>query len=143
MNRTYINNNDKSSQWFYIDANNKTLGRISTQIANNLKNKNSIYYAPHQTSKCHIIVVNADKIKISGQKKYQKLYKRHSGRPGGLKQETFLQLQQRIPERIIERAVKGMLPKNALGRQLFTHLKIYSGSNHPHKAQKPIALPVK
>jgi large subunit ribosomal protein L13 len=142
MNKTYINNNNPE-QWFYIDVKDQTLGRISTQIANNLKNKYSIYYTPYQINKFHIIVINADKIKVSGQKKIQKIYKRHSGRPGGLKGETFIQLQKRLPERIIEKAIKGMLPKNTLGRRLFTSLKIYSGSNHPHQAQKPIALPIK
>lgn len=143
MNKTYIAKNNLDHQWFYIDAKDKTLGRISTQIASNLKNKYSIYYTPHQISNSRIIVINANKVKVSGQKKYQKLYRRHSGRPGGLKKETFIQLQKRIPERIIEKAIKGMLPKNALGRRLFTHLKIYSGSTHPHQAQKPIALPIK
>lgn len=143
MNKTYINNNNCNNQWFYIDVSNKTLGRVSTQIASNLKNKYSPYYAPYQMNKYCIIVINADKIQISGQKKYQKIYKRHSGRPGSLKQETFMQLQKRLPARILEKSIKGMLPKNALGRRLFTHLKIYSGSQHPHKAQKPKALTIK
>ena len=143
MNRTYLTNANHQSKWFYIDVENKTLGRVSTQIASNLKSKYSIDYAPYQIKKSHIIVINADKIKVSGQKKYKKIYRRHSGRPGGLKEETFLQLQKRLPAKIIEKAVKGMLPKNALGRKLFTHLKVYSGPNHPHQAQKPIALPTK
>lgn len=143
MNRTYLHKNNYEHQWFYIDVENQTLGRISTQIASNLKNKYSIYYTPYQMSKCYIIILNADKIKISGKKESQKLYKRHSGRPGSLKEETFKQLQQRLPKRIIEKSIKGMLPKNALGRRLFTQLKIYCGSNHPHKAQKPIPLPIK
>lgn len=143
MNKTYINKTKQKEQWFYIDANNHTLGRISTQIALNLKNKLSAEYTPYQISKSYIVVINAEKIKVSGQKKHQKLYKRHSGRPGGLKKETFIQLQNRIPERIIEKAVKGMLPKNALGRRLFTHLKVYSGPIHPHQAQRPIPLTIK
>lgn len=143
MNKTYINKNHHDGQWFFIDAKDKTLGRISTQIASNLKNKYSIYYTPYQINKSYIIVINAEKIKVSGQKKYQKIYRRHSGRPGGLKKESFIQLQKRLPERIIEKAVKGMLPKNALGRRLFTYLKIYSGPDHPHRAQKPTPLPIK
>ena len=143
MNRTYLQNNNQKEQWFYIDAENQILGRLSTQIASSLKNKRSIYYTPHQLSKSYIIVINADKVKVSGLKKYNKIYKRHSGRPGGLKQEKFIDLQKRLPERIIEKAVKGMLPKNALGRKLFTQLKIYSGSTHPHKAQNPLKLPIK
>ena len=142
MNKTYIQKNDLNIQWFCIDANNQTLGRLSSQIANYLKNKNSIYYTPFQVSQSHIIVINAEKIKVSGQKKNQKLYKRHSGRPGGLKVETFKDLQNRIPTRIIEKAVKGMLPKNALGRKLFKYLKVYDGPNHPHNAQRPIPLTV-
>ena len=143
MNKTYIKKNSHNSQWFCINAQNKTLGRISTQIASNLKNKYSIHYTPYEVSPSYIIVINADQIKVSGQKKYQKIYKRHSGRPGGLKKETFIQLKNRLPERILEIAVKGMLPKNALGRRLFTHLKVYAGPYHPHQAQKPISLPIK
>lgn len=140
MNKTYINKKNDQSKWFLIDAKNKTLGRISTQIASTLKNKHSIYYSPYQINTSKIIVINAEHIKVSGQKKYQKVYYKHSGRPGGLKKEIFAQLQQRIPTRIIEKAVKGMLPKNALGRRLFTNLKVYRGSNHPHQAQNPITL---
>ena len=87
-----------------------------------------------------VIVINAEKVVVTGRKSSQKLYRRHSGRPGGMKVETFEKLQKRIPERIIEKAVKGMLPKNALGRQLFTKLKVYPGPNHPHEAQKPQEL---
>jgi len=143
MNKTYIQKQNNRSTWFCIDAKDKTLGRLSTQIASTLKNKYSIYYTPHQINQSNIIVVNAEHIRISGQKKYQKIYYKHSGRPGGLKKETFTQLQKRIPARIIEKAVKGMLPKNAMGRRLFTHLKVYSGPHHPHDAQKPIPLQIK
>jgi len=143
MNRTYINNKKNQIQWCCIDAQNQTLGRLSTIIANNLKNKYSTDYTPFQTNKIYIIVINAADIKVSGNKKNNKIYYRHSGKPGSLRTETFSQLQQRIPTRIIERAVKGMLPKNALGRKLFTHLKVYAGSYHPHKAQKPILLKIK
>ncbi len=87
-----------------------------------------------------MVVINAEKIAVTGRKSSQKLYRRHSGRPGGMKVETFEKLQQRIPERIVEKAIKGMLPKNALGRQLFTKLKVYPGPNHPHQAQKPEEL---
>ncbi|ONM38124.1 50S ribosomal protein L13 chloroplastic [Zea mays] len=87
--------------------------------------------------------VNADKVAVSGKKRSQKLYRRHSGRPGGMKEETFDQLQKRIPERIIEHAVRGMLPKGRLGRRLFTHLKVYKGTEHPHEAQKPVPLPIR
>nr|YP_009502095.1 50S ribosomal protein L13 [Porolithon onkodes]ASB29697.1 50S ribosomal protein L13 [Porolithon onkodes] len=142
MNKTHIKKDTFNAKWFFVDADDQTLGRLSSQIASYLKNKNSIYFTPFQISRSHIIVINAKKIKISGQKKYQKLYKRHSGRPGGLKVETFTQLQNRLPARIIEKAVKGMLPKNTLGRKLFKYLKVYDGPNHPHSAQKPIPLPI-
>lgn len=90
----------------------------------------------------YVIVVNAEKIAVSGNKRTQKLYRRHSGRPGGLKVETFDNLQKRIPERIVEHAVRGMLPKGRLGRRLFTHLKVFKGPDHPHEAQKPESLPI-
>ena len=142
MNKTYIKKNFSKNEWFFIDANNQTLGRLSSQIATQLKNKNNIYYTPFQSVQSHVIVINAKYIRISGQKKQQKLYKRHSGRPGGLKVETFKQLQKRLPEKIIEKSVKGMLPKNTLGRKLFRYLKVYSGPTHPHNAQKPRPLTI-
>lgn len=141
MNKTHVTRRVMQPTWFLVDAKNKTLGRLSTQVAHALKNKHSIYYTPYQINKSHIIIINASLIQVTGQKKYQKIYYRHSGRPGGLTKESFMQLQKRIPERIIEKAIKGMLPKNALGRQLFTCLKIYSGSDHPHQANNLIPLP--
>ncbi len=90
-----------------------------------------------------VIIVNAEKIDVTGKKRSQKLYRRHSGRPGGMKTETFSQLQSRLPERIVEQAIKGMLPKNTLGRHLFTKLKVYAGPDHPHQAQKPETLNIK
>ena len=89
-----------------------------------------------------VIIINADKVSVTGKKRTQKLYRRHSGRPGGMKIETFAKLQARIPERIIEQAIKGMLPKNTLGRQLFTKLNVYAGPDHPHQAQKPDILEI-
>ena len=139
-NKTYISNLNKSAQWYLIDAENKNLGRISTTIAQTLKGKNNVNYTPYITSKAYVVVVNAKGVQISGSKKTSKLYYRHSGRPGSLKIENFTQLQKRIPARIIEKSVKGMLPKNALGRKLFTYLRVYSDSFHPHNAQKPIKL---
>lgn len=139
MNKTYIAKKHKP-MWFFVNAKGKTLGRLSTQIASILKNKNSIYYTPYQISESYIVVTNASQIQVSGQKKEQKMYRRHSGRPGGMKKETFAQLQRRIPEKIVEKAVRGMLPKNTLGRKLFTNLKVYPGPDHPHKAQKPVFL---
>jgi large subunit ribosomal protein L13 len=109
-------------------------------VASVLRGKNKPTYTPHLDTGDFVIVINADKIRVSGNKPTQKLYRRHSGRPGGMKTETFAHLQARIPERIVEKAVKGMLPHNALGRQLFRKLKVYKGVEHPHGAQKPQAL---
>ena len=126
--------------WFVVDAEQKTLGRLATQIANILRGKNKPTFTPHMDTGDFVIVVNAEKVEVSGKKASQKLYRRHSGRPGGMKVEKFETLQDRIPERIIEQAVKGMLPHNSLGRQQFTKLKVYKGADHPHAAQNPVLL---
>lgn len=128
--------------WYVIDADGQRLGRIASEIANILRGKNKPTYTPHLDTGDFVIVVNAEKISVTGKKRSQKLYRRDSGRPGGMKVETFAQLQARLPERIIERAVKGMLPKNSLGRQLFTKLKVYAGPSHPHQAQQPQELKI-
>ena len=127
-------------QWYVIDATDCRLGRLATQIAEIIRGKNKPQFTPHMDTGDFVIVINAEKVTVSGNKGNDKLYRRHSGRPGGMKVETFNQLQNRIPERIIEKAVKGMLPKNRLGRQLFNKLKVYSGPQHPHQAQKPITI---
>ncbi|KAM7503891.1 hypothetical protein LguiB_002795 [Lonicera macranthoides] len=129
--------------WYVVDATDKILGRLASTIAIHIRGKNLATYTPSVDMGAFVIVVNAEKIAVSGKKRHQKLYRRHSGRPGGMTVETFDQLQQRIPERIIEHAVRGMLPKGRLGRDLFTHLKVYKGPNHPHEAQKPIDLPIR
>ncbi len=126
--------------WFLVDAENKTLGRLATEIANILRGKNKPSFTPHLDTGDFVIVINAEKVEVSGKKSSQKLYRRHSGRPGGMKIEKFESLQQRIPERIIEQAVKGMLPHNSLGRQQFKKLKVYKGEEHPHTAQNPVLL---
>ncbi len=130
-------------KWYVVDASNQRLGRLATEVASVLRGKNKPIYSPHMDTGDFVIIVNAEKVNVTGRKRWQKLYRRHSGRPGGMKVETFEKLQARIPERIIEQAVKGMLPKNALGRQLFTKLKVYKGSEHPHQAQKPEVLEIK
>lgn len=141
MNKTYVPSQDTlDRKWYVVDAAEQRLGRLSTEIANILRGKNKPIYSPHMDTGDFVVVVNAEKVDITGRKRFQKLYRRHSGRPGGMKTETFLQLQNRVPERIIEQAVKGMLPKNSLGRKLFTKLKVYSGPDHPHQAQKPEVL---
>ncbi|KAL3733944.1 hypothetical protein ACJRO7_023320 [Eucalyptus globulus] len=134
-------NTDK--QWYIVDATDKILGRLASTIAIYIRGKNLATYTPSVDMGAFVIVVNAEKVAVSGKKRTQKLYRRHSGRPGGMKVETFDQLQQRIPERIIEHAVRGMLPKGRLGRALFNHLKVYKGPEHPHDAQKPIELPIR
>ena len=126
--------------WFLVDAEGQTLGRLASEIANVLRGKNKPSFTPHLDTGDFVIVVNAEKIEVSGKKASQKLYRRHSGRPGGMKIEKFETLRNRIPERIIEQAVKGMLPHNSLGRQQFKKLKVYKGSDHPHDAQNPVLL---
>ena len=141
MNKTTTPSVDSINRnWFVVDAKEKTLGRLATEIANILRGKNKPTFTPHMDTGDFVIVVNAEKVEVSGKKASQKLYRRHSGRPGGMKEEKFETLQERIPERIIEQAVKGMLPHNALGRQQFRKLKVYKGSDHPHSAQNPVLL---
>ncbi|XP_073008183.1 large ribosomal subunit protein uL13c [Typha latifolia] len=129
--------------WYIVDATDKILGRLASTIAIHIRGKNLATYTPSVDMGAYVIVVNAEKVAVSGKKRTQKLYRRHSGRPGGMTVETFDQLQKRIPERIIEHAVRGMLPKGRLGRSLFTHLKVYEGPDHPHEAQQPIPLPIR
>ncbi len=141
MNKTSVPSPDSiDRQWFLVDAENQTLGRLATEVASVLRGKTKPNFTPHLDTGDFVIVVNAEKIKVTGKKFDQKLYRRHSGRPGGMKVETFKSLQSRIPERIVEKAVKGMLPHTRLGRQLFTKLKVYKGSEHPHLAQQPKLL---
>jgi large subunit ribosomal protein L13 len=131
-----------NQKWYVVDAADQRLGRLASEVAKVIRGKNKAEYTPHMDTGDFVIIVNAEKVVVTGRKPEQKLYRRHSGRPGGMKVETFNQLQDRIPERIIEKAVKGMLPKNALGRRLFTKLKVYVGPNHPHAAQQPEALTI-
>jgi len=127
-------------QWYVVDAADQTLGRLASEVARVLRGKNKPIYTPHLDTGDFVVVINAEKVRVSGNKPTQKLYRRHSGRPGGMKTETFAHLQARLPERIVETAVKGMLPHNALGRQLFRKLKVYRGAEHPHAAQQPQPL---
>ena len=141
MNKTSVPSIDSiDRQWYLVDAENQTLGRLATEVASVLRGKNKASYTPHLDTGDFVVVVNADKVKVSGSKPQQKLYRRHSGRPGGMKVETFAHLQERLPERIVEKAIKGMLPHNALGRQIFRKLKVYKGADHPHSAQQPQPL---
>jgi large subunit ribosomal protein L13 len=143
MEKTYLPPNSNADQkWYVVDAADQRLGRLATQIAMVLRGKNKPHYTPFMDTGDFVIVINAEKVVVTGKKSEQKIYRRHSGRPGGMKEETFEDLQKRIPERIIEKAVKGMLPKNSLGRQLFTKLKVHAGPDHPHQSQQPVALKI-
>lgn len=128
--------------WFQIDAEGQVLGRMATEIARRLRGKHKAIYTPHVDTGDYIVVTNAEKVMVTGQKFKDKMYHHHSGYPGGLKSTNFEKLQARNPVKIIELAVKGMLPKNALGREMFRKLKVYAGSEHPHTAQQPIKLEV-
>lgn len=141
MNKTYVPPIDSlEHKWYVIDAEGQRLGRLATAIAMIIRGKNKPTYTPHLDTGDFVIVVNAEKVEVTGKKSSQKLYRRHSGRPGGMKTEVFSKLQARLPQRIIEEAVYGMLPKSSLGRKLHTKLKVYPGPNHPHEAQKPETL---
>ena len=129
-----------NKDWHVVDASGMRLGRMSSEIAKILLGKHKPTYTPGADTGDYVIVVNAEKVAVTGKKFTDKLYRRHSGRPGGLTTETFDSLQARIPERIIEKAVKGMLPKNSYGRELFRHLKVYKGPDHPHESQQPAPL---
>ncbi len=143
MNKTITPSIDSiDRQWYLVDAENQTLGRLAAEVASVLRGKNKPHFTPHLDTGDFVVIVNAEKIQVSGRKGTQKLYRRHSGRPGSMKVETFNALQERIPERIVEKAIKGMLPHNALGRQLFRKLKVYKGSEHPHAAQNPQVLSI-
>ncbi|MCJ8281506.1 MAG: 50S ribosomal protein L13 [Rivularia sp. ALOHA_DT_140] len=143
MTKTYLPNQETVERdWYVVDAADQRLGRLATEIAMVLRGKNKPQFTPHMDAGDFVVVVNAEKVVVTGKKASQKLYRRHSGRPGGMKTETFEHLQARLPERIIEKAVKGMLPKNNLGRQLFKKLKVYAGPTHPHSAQQPKDLKI-
>jgi large subunit ribosomal protein L13 len=144
MKDTFISSNESiKKKWFIIDANGKCVGRLATEVVKVLRGKMKIYYNPSQDLGDYVIIINANKISISGNKTAQKIYMRHSGRPGGKKIETFENLKIRLPNRILEKAIKGMLPKNRLGRKLFTKLKVYEEELHPHQGQKPCVLELK
>jgi large subunit ribosomal protein L13 len=128
--------------WYVVDATDKVLGRLATEVAVYLRGKHKPEFAPHMDNGDFVVVVNADKIKVTGNKLTQKKYYRHSGYPGGLKETDLRTLLASKPERVIEHAVKGMLPKNALGRAMFKKLKVYAGPDHPHTAQKPAPLDI-
>ena len=128
--------------WYVIDANKLVLGRMATEIARRLRGKHKAEYTPHVDTGDYIVVLNAEKVTVTGKKFTDKIYYNHSGFPGGIKSTPFNKLQKKDPTRIIELAVKGMLPKNPLGREMARKLKVYAGDQHPHTAQQPIALKI-
>ena len=130
-------NTDLEKKWLLLDATDKTLGRLSAKISSILMGKNKAHYTPHNDLGDYIVVINAEKVKVTGNKDIQKKYYRHSGYPGGLKSSTFSEIIEKNPEDIILKAVKGMLPKNKLSNSMISKLKVYKGENHPHIGQNP------
>jgi large subunit ribosomal protein L13 len=124
-------------RWFVLDASGKTLGRLATHAANVLSGKLNPLYTPYLDTGDHVVIINAEKVVLTGLKAEKKVYRRYTGFPGGLREESFVKLLDRRPEVVVEQAVKGMLPKSKLGRQMATKLKVYKGTRHPHQAQKP------
>ncbi|WP_421572435.1 50S ribosomal protein L13 [Slackia exigua] len=137
MKTYYAKPQEVEREWVLIDATDQVLGRVATKAATILKGKNKPQYTPHVDTGDFVIIINAEKIRVTGTKVTSKEYYRHSGHPGGLKKETFQEAMEKHPERVIEHAVKGMLPKNTLGRAMGMKLKVYAGAEHPHAAQKP------
>jgi large subunit ribosomal protein L13 len=131
---------DVQREWFVVDATGRTLGRLATRVANVLRGKHKPLYSPAVDTGDYVIVVNAEKIHVTGRKLDQKMYYRHSGYPGGLREIPLRKLLQRHPTRAVEHAVRGMLPKNRLGRRMLKKLKVYAGPDHPHEAQQPKEL---
>ncbi len=141
--KTYVATpSNREREWVVVDANGKTLGRLATQIADMLRGKRKPEYTPHIDTGDFVVVVNAEKVAVTGDKRQQKLYHRHSGYPGGLRTRTLDEMLERFPEEVIRKAVKGMLPRNRLARQQLRKLKVYAGPDHPHEAQRPKTLEV-
>ena len=130
-------------KWYVIDATNIPLGRVASQVAAILRGKNKTIYTPHVDTGDYVIVINSDKMVLTGKKLNDKKYFHHSGYPGGIKEESYKDLMEKKSDFTLEKAVKGMLPKNSLGKKMFTKLKVYKGSEHPHQAQQPVELKIK
>lgn len=133
---------DIEDKWYVIDAHDKVLGRLASETAKILRGKHKPQFTPHVNCGDHVVVINAEKVKVTGKKPLQKLYRRHSGWPGGLKTIVYRDMQKKFPERIIHLAVKGMLPKTRLGRAMAKKLRVYAGPDHPHASQKPEAMEI-
>lgn len=142
--KTYVANSEtRERNWLLVDATGLTLGRLATQIADALRGKRKPEYTPHVDTGDFVVVINAEKISVTGKKRSEKLYHRHSGYPGGLKTRTLEEMLERRPEEVLRLAVKGMLPRNRLARRQITKLKIYAGPEHPHTAQQPQPMEIK
>lgn len=140
MRTTYMAKaNDVDRKWYVVDAAGETLGRLSTEVASILRGKHKPTFTPHVDTGDHVIIINAEKIELTGKKLNDKIYYRHTNHPGGLKTRTALEMRNKQPEKMLELAIKGMLPKGPLGRQMFKKLHVYAGAEHPHEAQKPEA----
>jgi large subunit ribosomal protein L13 len=137
MKTVSVRQQDVAHDWYVVDATGQTLGRLASEIARRLRGKHKAEYTPHVDAGDYIIVVNAEKVFVSGSKETKKIYYRHSGYPGGIKSTSLKRLRESKPEELLEKAVKGMLPRNPLGRAVFRKLKVYAGDTHPHGAQQP------
>ena len=135
-----VNKESVLHDWYLVDADGKTLGRLSTQIANRLRGKHKPEFTPHVDTGDYIVVINADKIHVTGKKETDKFYYHHTGFPGGIKSVALGKMREKSPEKILENAVKGMMPRNRLGRAMLSKLKVYAGDAHPHSAQQPTIL---
>ncbi|MBC8196481.1 MAG: 50S ribosomal protein L13 [Candidatus Marinimicrobia bacterium] len=140
MKTTSIKISEVQKDWFIVDATGKRLGRLASTVAQIIKGKNKPYYTPHMDMGDCVVVINAEKVEATGKKEKDKEYWHHTGFPGGQKSRSLANMRENYPERIIENAVKGMLPHNSLGRKMLQHLKVYSGENHPHTGQSPIKI---
>lgn len=139
--KTYMANKDNTvPSWYIVDATGLTLGRLASKLAFRLRGKHKAVFTPHADTGDFFVVINADKLKVTGNKAQNKIYYRHSGYPGGIKEETFNEVMARVPTRALEVAVKGMLPKGPLGRKMFKKLKVYAGGQHPHDSQQPESI---
>lgn len=139
--KTYVaNSENRERKWLVVDAEGQTLGRLATQIADALRGKRKVEYTPHVDTGDFVVVINAEKISVTGKKRTDKRYYRHSGYPGGIKSRTLEEMLDRRPEEVIRKAVKGMLPRNRLARRQITKLKVYAGPEHPHAAQTPVPM---
>jgi large subunit ribosomal protein L13 len=142
MRTLYVKETEIERKWHLIDADGVTLGRLATKVATLLRGKHKPYFTPHQELGDYVVIVNAERVNVTGRKRQQKMYYKHSGYPGSLRTESFATMIKRKPEHVVEHAIRGMLPKNRLGRKLFKNVKVYAGPSHPHQAQQPEKLEI-